>query len=152
MSRVVVRRATEDDIGALAALRRAWVEEDAGPIVDGGAYEHEFAAWYRAEGERRLTWVALADDEPVGMLSMLEYRRMPRPDRLHSRWGYVSNVFVLAAHRDGGIGRQLLDAVLAIARDREYARLVLSPSERARSLYGRVGFGPADELMVLPLH
>jgi GNAT superfamily N-acetyltransferase len=131
----------------MAALRRAWVEEDAGP-VDEPAYEQAFADWYAAEGDHRVAWIAFVDGTPAGMLNLLEYRRMPRPGRLDSRWGYVSNVFVLGRYRNRGLGRELLDAMLAFARERSYARLVLSPSERARPLYERVGFGPVDELLL----
>lgn len=148
---MTVRHATSADVAALAALRRAWVEEDRGTVVDDAAFEREFAGWYAAEARRRLTWVAVVGDETVGMLNLVEFHRMPRPGRLRSTWGYISNVFVLAAHRNRGIGRQLLDAAVGAARERGYARLVLSPSERARSLYARVGFGAADELMLLPL-
>jgi GNAT superfamily N-acetyltransferase len=148
---MTVRRATAADAGALAALRRSWVEEEAGRIDDGEAFEQEFAQWYAAEAGRRLTWVAAFGAETVGMLNLVEFHRMPRPGRLHSAWGYISNVFVLAAHRDGGIGRELLDAAISAARERGYARLVLSPSERARPLYRRVGFGAAEELMLMPL-
>jgi GNAT superfamily N-acetyltransferase len=151
MSDVAVRLATAADLEALAALRRAWVEENLGPIDDGGAFEREFAAWYAPESDRRLIWIATAGDQPVGMLSVVEFRRMPRPDRLVSRWGYISNVFVLAERRNGGIGRELLDTAIAAAKERGYVRLVLSPSPRAVPLYERSGFARADELMLLPL-
>ena len=85
------------------------------------------------------------------MLNLVEFHRMPRPGRLHSTWGYISNVFVLAGHRNRRIGRQLLEAAIGAARERGYARLVLSPSDRARPLYARVGFGAADTLMLMPL-
>jgi GNAT superfamily N-acetyltransferase len=151
MTGATVRRAMAADVASLAALRRAWVEEDGGAIADGGAFERDFAQWYAAEAGRRLTWIAVLGDESVGMLNLVEFHRMPRPGRLHSRWGYISNVFVLARHRNRGVGRELLDVAIGTARERGYARLVLSPSEQARSLYARVGFGAADELMLLPL-
>lgn len=150
---MAVRLATQADVPALAALRRAWVEEDAGPVEDPG-YEQAFADWYAAEGDRRITWLAFTghgERAPVGMLNLFEYRRMPRPGRAVSRWGYISNVFVLAAYRNRGLGRELVDAALALARERHYARVVLSPSEPARPLYARAGFGPADELMLHPV-
>ena len=148
---MTLRRATAADVTALAALRRAWVEENGGAVVDTGAFERDFAQWYAAEAGRRLTWVAAAGDEAVGMLNLVEFHRMPRPGRLHSTWGYISNVFVLAGHRNRGIGRQLLEVAIGAARERGYARLVLSPSDRARPLYARVGFGAADALMLMPL-
>src|SRR5262249_51638044 len=70
---MAVRPATDDDVETLAALRRAWVEEDSGPIGD-PAYEQAFADWYDREGDRRLAWIGFVDGAPVGMLSMLEYR------------------------------------------------------------------------------
>ena len=79
---------------------------------------------------------------------MLVFTRMPKPGRPVSRWGYVANVYVDHAGRDQGTGRLLLDACLAHARDHDYARLVLSPSERSVPFYSRAGFGPATSLMV----
>lgn len=145
-----VRLATADDVNTLAALRRAWIEEDTGP-VDDPAFEPAFGDWYAAEDDHRVAWIAFVDGAPAGMLNLLEYRRMPRPGRLDSRWGYVSNVFVLGQHRNRGLGRELLDAMLAFARERNYVRVILSPSDRARPLYERVGFDAPDELLLLRL-
>jgi GNAT superfamily N-acetyltransferase len=103
------------------------------------------AAWLEGEGERRTTWIATTDGEPAGMASLFEYRRMPKPGRPDSRWGYVSNMFVREEHRGRGVGTALLDAILATAEERGYARLVLSPSERAVSMYARAGFVVPDE-------
>ncbi len=85
------------------------------------------------------------------MLNLTEFRRMPQPGQPRRRWGYIANVFVLAGHRDGGIGGQLLDAAVREATARGYARIVLSPSPRSLPFYQRVGFVPADSLLVLTL-
>jgi GNAT superfamily N-acetyltransferase len=79
------------------------------------------------------------------MASMLEYRRMPRPGRPDSRWGYVGNMFVREGFRSRGIGSTLLATVVAAADQRAYARLVLSPSERAVPFYRRAGFVVPDD-------
>jgi GNAT superfamily N-acetyltransferase len=135
---VVVRVAGAGDASALAALRSLWT----------GAEDPDFEArmgdWLASEGERRTTWLAVLGDAPVGMASMLEYRRMPRPGRPDSRWGYVSNMFVREDCRDRGIGSALLSAVTAAADERGYARLVLSPSARALPFYLRAGFVVPD--------
>src|SRR5262249_1448133 len=128
-----------------------WVEENGGVIVDTRTFERDFAQWYAAEAGRRLTWVAAAGDEAGGMLKLGGVPRLPRPGRPHSSWGYISNGFVLGGHPNRGIGRQLLEVAIGAARERGYARLVLSPSDRARPLYARVGFGAADALMLMPL-
>lgn len=140
-----------DDVAALAALRRAWVQELAGTTIEDPAYGRAFVSWWGAESDRRLCWLARRDGEPVGMLSMVVFRRMPKPGRPLSRWGYISNVFVLAAHRQAGIGRDLLQMALDRARTEDYARVVLAPSERSLPFYARAGFRPADDLLVHPM-
>jgi len=145
---VQIRRASVEDLGALAALRRAWVEEQAGAPVADEAYEQAFAEWFAREHEQRVTWLAVAEGEPVGMLNLLVFTRMPRPGRPVSRWGYLSNFFVLAAHRGAGLGARLLETCVEHADAHDFVRIVLSPSERSRSLYLRAGFGAADSLLV----
>ena len=134
-----IRVAGPADARALAALRAVW----------SGGDEPEFAArmaaWLTSEGDRRTTWLVTKADEPVGMASMLEYRRMPRPGRPDSRWGYVSNMFVREDARDNGIGTALLEAIIATAEERGYVRLVLSPSVRSVPFYERAAFVVPDE-------
>jgi GNAT superfamily N-acetyltransferase len=136
-------------VNALAGLRRRWVSE-AGEAGD-PSFEERFAAWYAAEAGRRLTWIASVADEPVGMVNLTVFERMPRPGAAPSRWGYLGNAFVLASHRDRGVGGRLLSALLAFARAEGFVRVVLSPTERSVPFYERAGFGPADMLMALRL-
>lgn len=143
-----VRRATPSDAAAVASLRRHWCEEDAGEPLDDAGFEDRFAAWFRAEADRRATFLAEVDGAAVGMVNLAVFERMPRPGRPGSRWGYLSNAFVLAAHRDHGIGGALLRALLAEADARGCVRVVLSPSERSVRFYERAGFGPASMLLV----
>jgi GNAT superfamily N-acetyltransferase len=138
---VLVRVAGAGDVAAIAALRWRW-SSGAGRVDP--AFAEEVAAWLEADGERRTTWLALTGEVPVGMASLFEYRRMPRPGRPHSRWGYVGNMFVREDARNRGIGTALLGSILRTADDRGYARLVLSPSDAALSFYRRAGFLPAD--------
>ena len=138
MGMVFVRMAEESDTAAIAALRARWTGGEDPEL------EARMAAWLGAEGDRRTTWLAELDGVPVGMASLFEYRRMPKPGRDDSRWGYVSNMFVREDVRGRGIGRALLDAVIAAAGERGYARLVLSPSERALPFYRRAGFVVPD--------
>jgi GNAT superfamily N-acetyltransferase len=150
-----VRLAGLDDVGTLARLRRAWTQEQAGRRLDDDGFAEAFAAWFEREYHQRLTWLAEVDGVAVGMLNMLVFTRMPKPAvpgrAWSSQWGYVANVYVDAAARDRGTGRLLLDAAVDHARERGFARLVLSPSERSVPFYARAGFAPATSLMVLDL-
>jgi GNAT superfamily N-acetyltransferase len=140
-SDVVVRVAGADDVGAIAGLRAMW---SAGARSDAD-FERRMDDWLALEGARRTVWLATLDGTPVGMASMLEYRRMPRPGRPDSRWGYVSNMFVREEDRNRGIGSALLTTIVATADELGYARLVLSPSERALPFYRRAGFVVPDD-------
>jgi GNAT superfamily N-acetyltransferase len=146
-----IRLARADDAAAIAELRALWTGGETG--ADFAAC---VAAWLEEEGERRTTWLAERDGSAVGVASLFEYRRMPKPSRPASRWGYVSNMFVREEARGAGVGAALLNAVIAAAESRGYARLVLSPSERAVPFYARAGFlvpdgaAGSDRLLVRP--
>jgi GNAT superfamily N-acetyltransferase len=149
---VVVRVAGADDAPAVATLRSLWSTGAPGDAH----FDREMAAWLALEGERRTVWLATVGGAPVGMATMLEYRRMPRPGRRDSRWGYIGNMFVREDARNRGIGSTLLATIVAAADERGYARLVLSPSARAVPFYERAGFVVPDaaagdhRLMVRP--
>jgi GNAT superfamily N-acetyltransferase len=143
----VIRRADDRDLAAIARLRReSSVEQDGGGADP--SFEERFSAWYERESSRRIMWLAEVDGRPVGAMNLSVFERMPRPGRAPSRWGYLGNAFVLAAYRNQGIGRQLLDAVLGYASENGFARVVLSPSGRSIPFYERAGFGAADALML----
>lgn len=135
------------DAPALAALRRAWTAENDGNAADDG-FEARFLDWYEREVGRRVSWLAEISGDPVGMMNMVIFERMPRPGRGTGTWGYLANAFVLAPHRDRGIGGRLLAALLAYADDADYARVVLRPSARAIPFYQRAGFTADHDLLV----
>jgi GNAT superfamily N-acetyltransferase len=142
-SSTAIRVAGEADLGALADLRALWT---AGASADPG-FRRRMAAWLAGDGERRTTWLATVSDRPAGMASLFEYRRMPRPGQADSRWGYIGNLFVRDDCRLRGLGSALLTAVIATADERSYARLVVSPSAEALSLFRRHGFvGPGEAI------
>jgi GNAT superfamily N-acetyltransferase len=146
VAEIVIRVAGEGDVAALARLRREWTEEQDGVRADPD-FEERFAAWYAAESGRRVCWLAEVDGRPVGMVNLAVFTRMPRPGQPAARWGYLGNAFVVAGHRDLGIGARLVAALLNYADEQRFARVVLSPSERSVPFYQRAGFGPADMLL-----
>jgi GNAT superfamily N-acetyltransferase len=135
----VIRIAGSADGPAIAALRRAWTAEDHGDVADDG-FEARFLGWYERESAHRFSWLAELSGEPVGMMNLALFERMPRPGRDAGTWGYLANAFVLAPYRSQGIGARLLTALLAQADDQGYIRVVLRPSERAIPFYQRAGF------------
>jgi GNAT superfamily N-acetyltransferase len=140
---VTVRVAGPEDVEALARLRAAWRGEPATP-----SFVAAFQAWHVREPDR-WWWLAVdGDGEPVGMVNLKVFERMPSPGAPSSRWGYLANLFVLPAARGHGLGAELVKALLRRADDADLVRVVLSPSEESRPLYARHGFVSADELLV----
>ncbi|MEV0272910.1 GNAT family N-acetyltransferase [Hamadaea sp. NPDC050747] len=148
MTAVGVRPATEADGDALADLRREWTEEQAGGPIDDPGYEQRMADWLTRTAADSRTWVAVLGGKPIGLLHVALLERMPRPGHPPSRWGYVTSLYVRPPHRDGGVGRRLLDELLAYAREAGLRRVVLHPSDRAVPFYERAGFAPAAALMM----
>lgn len=144
-----VRVASAADLPALADLRRRWTEERRGVGPD-PTFDARFAAWFEAEAHQRTFWLAEADDRPVGMTNLLRFVRMPGPGIEAGGWGYLGNMFVVPEHRNAGVGRRLLDALVAHADALGLERIVLSPSERSVPFYRRAGFGDADALLLRP--
>ena len=164
---VRVRRAGAPDGDAVAALRRAWVEQR-GRVPPGAdpAFELGFATWWRAELSHHAVWVAEvrrdaerdgpgpaaaeAGWEVVGSLDVAEIAAMPAPGRPGERWGYVGSLVALGA-APRGVPRRLLSAAVTHARERGLVRLVLRPSPAGAAFYRAAGFSPAgDEIVVLP--
>ena len=147
MTDALIRQTEHADLAAIVQLRREWTQEEHGDIADPD-FDENLAAWFARESSRRIMWLAEEGGRPVGMMNLAIYDRLPRPGRARSRWGYLGNVFVLAAYRNRGIGSQLVSAALNYADENGFVRVVLSPTERSIPLYERAGFGPADALML----
>lgn len=140
---VSIRVASDDDVSALASLRRAWNEESAGGPIGDRRFEAAFGEWWEAERPRRTFFIVEVEGIPVGMANVLRYNRMPVAGKASGGWwGYVGNVFVLREHRNAGLGRALMDGLIAWAGHAGMAHLRLAPSPLSTSLYARLGFLP----------
>jgi GNAT superfamily N-acetyltransferase len=139
---LTIRQAKGIDGPAIAELRALW--------STGAAPTREFTGlmrtWLEAEGESRITLIASTRDDDVGMISLLEYRGMPEPGGSQSRWGYVGDLFVTEASRGHGVGTALIKETMAIADERAYERMLVSPTAAALPLFDRLGFVMLDEL------
>jgi GNAT superfamily N-acetyltransferase len=143
----VIRIAVTADGPALAALRRTWTAEDHGEVED-ERFEARFLDWYERESARRITWLAEVSGEPVGMMNLALFERMPRPGRVVGIWGYLANAFVLEPYRNNGIGGLLLNALLDHADAHGYVRVVLRASQPAIPFYLRAGFTADGDFLI----
>lgn len=121
---VVVRPYEERDLSACRAL---WVELTehhrriyGDPTIGGDDPGSYFQGTYLALPERVATWVAEVDGEVVGLTGLLD----------HGTSGEVEPMVVAEGMRGSGVGRRLLDAVVAESRRRGHEHLAVRPVAR----------------------
>jgi ribosomal protein S18 acetylase RimI-like enzyme len=154
-ARLEIRRAAEDDLDQLSQMR--WEAR-----AEGGEHNQRLSAeafkatctcilreWMRAGSHA--FWIARADDLIVAHIAVHRVDLLPRPIRLHDRFGVITENYTRPQFRNRGVGSRLLRHVVAWAREEDYELLIVYPSERARSLYARAGFMDDSEVMELVL-
>lgn len=139
-----VRRATADDIPVLVELRIAFDRELAGevPIELTGEHRARIEAYLRShvpDGRFRV-WVADAAGNMVGMAGLVVIDRPPHLRSRRAPEAIVFNVMTLPAWRRRGVGRALMEAVIADGRALGCRRLVLRTSDDGSHLYAALGF------------
>jgi GNAT superfamily N-acetyltransferase len=146
--RPTIRPARLEDADELARLRWEFRIEFGTPATrDYDQFLHEFRSFAidaLADGAPWRAWVADEDGRLVGCAWLQLVHKVPHPSRTRRERpiAYVTNMYVDAAHRNSGLGGELLDRAIEFAREREVDGVMLWPSERSRSFYGRAGFGP----------
>jgi GNAT superfamily N-acetyltransferase len=132
---VKVRPATLDDIEALISLRIQLLEADPGL----GDAMRTWLGRHLGDGSF-LAWVAADAGTVVAASGLTVLDRPPYPGNLTGLDGYVTNMFTLPAYRRRGLARQLLEALIAHARQVGIKRLFLESSREGQPLYEEFGF------------
>jgi GNAT superfamily N-acetyltransferase len=152
-----IRPASVQDAGQLARLRWDFrIEGGTPPSTTLGEFVDEmrfFVSDLLADGTAWRAWVAEDGARIVGCVWLQVVERVPHPNlrRGERPIAYVTNMYVVPELRNGGIGRELLDAAVAYARERRASAAILWPSPRSISFYRRAGFGDEDAPLLLPL-
>ena len=147
-----IREATSDDAPALARLRYDFRSEGRAPAEEADAFLARCEVWMGdrlASDPRWLCWVAEEDGEIVGNLWLQRIEKLPNPVAEPEQHAYVTNVYVVPERRNARVGALLLEAALEWCRQQNVDAVLLWPSERSRSFYGRYGFGVRDDLFAL---
>ncbi len=132
----------------VAALRWQWAREQDSSLPDGPGEDFVAAVGEWMADPVRTVWVA-GEDEPVGMVCLTEYTRMPSPSAsAGGRWGYLGHLFVRPDARGDGVGEALVRELLAESARRGHTKVVLSPTVPSVPLYERCGFTGDTDLMI----
>lgn len=135
---ITVRLATLDDAPAVMAIYNAEVESQVSTFDLVARTLDEQRRWLAQRSGAFSTVVAVLDDEVVGFASLSPYK-----ERAAYRTTVEDSVYVSRRHPRLGIGRTLMDHVIAIARDSGFHSIIArieASGVASRALHEACGF------------
>jgi len=135
---IEIRHAREDDATAISAIYNQGIEERVATLETDLRTPAERREWMLARGPRHPVVVAEHAGSVVGWASLNSFN----PRRAYDHVADLS-VYVERDWRGKGVGRALIDHLIADARDLAYHKLVLAAfptNVQGMALYERVGF------------
>jgi len=148
--RYVLRKATLADAAVIARQRRLMFDAMRRlPHHEG----EELEAAIRLYLERAMpaetyhAWLIEHDRVPVAGGGIQLRTLMPRPGYVRGEpEGLILSMWTDPEHRRRGLGRRIVDAILAWGRANGVTRFTLHASDDGRPLYERYGFEPTNEM------
>lgn len=139
-----IRLAALADVESLAQLKVDWsqlsTEPKPGQVE---ALTRELSAWI-ADSESCLCAVAETEEDLVGMAWLILQQRVPDINNLRRWTGDIQSVYVRPGHRGHGVGRKMLEKLIAEFEFRDIPTLTVSSNNSARRLYKDLGFRSSD--------
>jgi len=138
MAELTVRPARESDAEAIATIYNQGIEDRVATLETELRTPEERRRWMAARGPRHPVIVAEAAGTVVGWASLNQFN--PRPAYQHVA---DFSVYVDRDWRGKGVGRRLLEALIELAREIGYHKMVLSAfpfNQAGVALYERLGF------------
>jgi L-amino acid N-acyltransferase YncA len=138
MAELTVRPARESDAEAIAGIYNQGIEDRVATLETELRTSEERRRWMAARGPRHPVIVAEAAGTVVGWASLNQFN--PRPAYQHVA---DFSVYVDRDWRGKGVGRRLLEALIDLAREIGYHKMVLSAfpfNQAGVALYERLGF------------
>lgn len=87
--------------------------------------------------------------EIIGCGGICYQKEMPSPDNLTGTNGYLMNIYTLPEYRGHGIGRKIIEFLIADAKERGTEKIYLESSNAAKHLYEEIGFLNMPDYMKL---
>ncbi|MFF7307488.1 GNAT family N-acetyltransferase [Streptomyces sp. NPDC008137] len=148
MENIEIRPARSGELAAVAALRWDWLVENGGEAVgEREEFVEHFVGWAGENAGSHRCTVLVRDDVVIGMAWLVVVRRVPTPQAPRRASGDVQCVYVAPEARDGGLGAQLIQAVLDQAGELGLERVTVHSTSRAIPAYARCGFQESPRLL-----
>jgi GNAT superfamily N-acetyltransferase len=135
----------------LARLRWTWRAVERDEKGDPVQFQADFRDWMAEHRHTHLPFVVEWGGSVVGMAWIAVIERIPGPENWTRLSGAIQSVYVMAEHRNGGLGRVLLQELIQGARERGLDYLSVHPSPRSFPFYRRLNFGGEGSLLFLDL-
>ena len=140
-----IRRAVRADLPIVLDLRLAFDRELLGgdlPPDRVGPHRSQVADYLatHVDGETYRVFVAEDGGRIVGMGGLVVVDRPPHARSRRSGEGFIVNVYTLPRWRGNGVGRAIMEALVADARRLRLRRVYLRTSDEGRALYEGMGF------------
>ena len=150
---ITYRLATEKDAEAIAdSIWELKAEDRPLDPADKADYIKNAAGHIRNRlGHDLFPWVAYDGACLVANINVVTAQKLPKPGKLHPKWGRLSNVRTAPEYRNKGVGSALMEKVITWAREQEFEELLVCPSERSVTFYQRAGFKTDNDVMELLL-
>jgi GNAT superfamily N-acetyltransferase len=146
----ILREATLADAPVLARQRRLMmIETGAMPPEDGDELEMAVLEYLRRSIPAGTfhSWVVEHEGISVAGGGLQIRTLMPRPGYVHGEpEGLIVSMWTDPEHRRRGLGRRVVEAILAWGRAHGVTRFTLHASDVGRPLYELYGFRPTNEM------
>ncbi len=147
-----IRRATVDDVDQLVQLRLLLFEET-GELVerDASAFPEAIRAFLIKSLPQKsfLAWIAESNSRIVASSGFVPFERLPVPENLLGKEGYILNMYTLPEWRGQGLATTLLQEIISYAKETGIRRLWLHATEVGRPVYEKIGFVAEGDAMSL---
>ena len=153
MSEITYRLASVGDAESLTSLRLAFLAEVSDSPEQIPSLQTSLHAYFKtklASGEF-VAFIAEKDCQIIATSGMVFSQHPPSPRNPEGRGAYIMNMYTLPAFRSQGIATNLLQRLIALARERRCTRITLHGLPAARSIYSKAGFVSGKSEMKLDL-
>ena len=122
--------------------------------VRGAVYQNN-ESYYKEHLSDDTHTACFATDEETGMIvgcgGICFQKEMPSPDNLAGTNGYLMNIYTLPEVRGRGVGRQIVEYLIADAKEKGTEKIYLESSGAGKHLYEEMGFSDMKDYMKLTL-
>jgi L-amino acid N-acyltransferase YncA len=135
---VTIRDATWADVDAICAIHNQGIADRIATLDTTERAPADTRTWLADRGPRHPVVVAVRGGAVVGWASLNRFNPRPAYDLVAD-----FSVYVERGARGQGVGRQLLDRLIALARTHGYHKMVLAAmafNDAGLALYTRAGF------------